>query len=96
MGGGSIADLIDGVEGIVHCGIEADRGLGAGDIVIDSAGNADHGKLELRPEGVSPAERAISPDHDEAVNALLARETNRFLSAAFSSRNFLRSAACSF
>ena len=43
----SVADLIDSVEDRIASGIEAERVVGIGKVVVDRAGNTDRGETEF-------------------------------------------------
>ncbi len=65
-----IADPVDRVERGIDRGIEPDRILGSGDIVINRPGNSDAGKIVFLLEKVSAGEGAVPADHDQAVDFL--------------------------
>ena len=77
VGGGCVLDLVDGVHGGVDCRVKADRVLGAGDVQVDRAGQAD-GVDALSGQRLGAAVGAVAADDDDAVDAVLAADVRRF------------------
>src|SRR5690606_4217199 len=69
VAGGGVAQAVDGFERDVDRGVEADRDVGAEDVVVDGAGDADDGHAVLLRQGQRPAEAAVAADHDQALDA---------------------------
>ncbi len=67
MGPHGVAQFINGVDGRVAGGVKADGVVGAGNIVINGAGDADTGHTQ--PGQPCAAERAVAAAADQAVNA---------------------------
>ena len=61
---------IDGFGGHVHRGVEAERVVGAVQVVVDRLRHADDGKLELGGEPRGHAERILAADRHERVELL--------------------------
>ena len=73
MGRGGILYLVDGVHGRIDGGVEADGVVGAGDIQVDGAGNAD-GVDAVSGQSLGSAVGAVAADDDDAVNAILSAD----------------------
>ena len=67
---GGIAQLVDHFQGGVHCGIVADGVIGAGDIIIDGAGQTDHRNAAVC-QLTGTAVGAVAADDHQRVNAQL-------------------------
>ena len=68
MRGCGIADAVDRFEGGVDCGVEPDRVIGAKDVVIDRAGDADTDHAGLFLQRRQSAKGAVSADGDECLD----------------------------
>ena len=79
--GGGVADLVDCVEGGVDRGVEADGVVGAVEVVVDGAGDADALDAVLEDEFVEAVERAVPADDDEAVDVAFLDGLVRLLSS---------------
>src|SRR5260370_19815127 len=62
---GGIADSVDSVECGVDGGVEADRVVGAGDIVVDRRRDYEDGNASLVAEGRRADHRALATDDDQ-------------------------------
>ena len=68
LGGG--VQAVDRVGGDLHGGLEAEREVGAGEVVVDRLRDADHVDAVVdQPAG--DAERVLAADRDQRVDALL-------------------------
>ena len=67
------ADHVDEADDGVERGIDADAHIGAEDVVVDRAGQADDGQAEL-VQGARAAERTVAADDDEAVDFALGED----------------------
>ena len=65
-----IAEVVDGIDGSIHGGIEADGFVRAEDVVIDGAGDARDPHSVFRFEEEGAAEAAIAADYDEAFDTV--------------------------
>ena len=68
---GGVAQLVDHFQRGVHGSIVADGVIGAADIVINGAGQADHGDAAVC-QRAGTAVGAIAADNDQRINAQLA------------------------
>ena len=68
LGGG--VKTVDRVAGDLHGGIEAEGVVGAGEVVVDRLGDADHRHLVGRQAAGDP-ERVLAADGDQSVEAKL-------------------------
>ena len=75
MGGRGVFDPVDEGNDCVQRGIDPDPHIGAREVVVDGAGEANDGEAEL-VDGFCHGERAVAPDNDEAIDTArrLARE----------------------
>ena len=63
-----VAQGVDGPQHVVDGGIEADGGVGVGEIVVDGAGHADDTEVGERRQVGRAVERAVAADDDKAVD----------------------------
>ena len=68
MGLHGVPQLVDGLQGGVAGGVVADGVAGAGDVVVDGAGDAHHGEAPLR-QAEQALEGAVAADADERIQA---------------------------
>ncbi len=68
-----VADLVDALhDGVEGC-VVADGGVCAEEVVVDGAGEADDGEVELVGEDAGAGERAVAADYHERVDAVAAQ-----------------------
>ena len=68
---GGIAQLVDHLQSSVHSGIVTDGIIGAGNVVVDGAGQADHRDAAVcQLTGTTVG--AVAADNDQRINAQLA------------------------
>ena len=68
MGLHGVPELIDTLNGGIGSGIEADAVIGAADVVVDGAGNADDIDAEFTQSPSTP-EGAVTANGNDAVQA---------------------------
>ena len=66
MGLHGVAQLVDALDGGVGGGVKADTVVGAGNVIVDRAGNSDDGNT-IFGERQRAAEGAVATDGDDAV-----------------------------
>ena len=69
LGGG--VQPVDGVGGDLDRGVEAERHVGAEDVVVDGLRHADHGQVDEVVEPAGDGEAAVPADDDQAVEGHL-------------------------
>src|SRR5207249_2615770 len=62
--------------------LEAERVVGAGEVVVDRLGNPDHIDAVVR-QALGDAERVLAADRDQAVEAMLLERRAHVLESAF-------------
>jgi hypothetical protein len=67
LGGG--VQAIDGVRGDLHRGVEPEREVGAGEVVVDGLGHADHAHAVLGVQPAGGAEGVLAADGHEGIQA---------------------------
>src|SRR5690606_6440635 len=78
VGAAGVAQPVDGFHRHVQGGIKADGELGAGNVVVDGAGNADAGKAHFgQAHGAHVG--AVAANHHQGVDAVLLQVFDRFL-----------------
>ena len=82
MGFGRVTQTVHVFHNRVHCGIVTDCIVGAGNIVVNCAGNTDAGNAAKR-KVARAAERAVAADNDNALHIHLLADINCFLHALF-------------
>ena len=70
--GHGVANLIDSVEYRVAGGVEAQRVIGVGKVVVDSAGNADSREAQLG-QNLRAHKRAVAADDDKPLYSVTAQ-----------------------
>ena len=70
MGGGSVADLVDALHDGVERGVISDGRVGAVEVVVDGAGQAYAGQIELVGKNACSGERSVASDHHQGVDAV--------------------------
>ena len=86
-----IADFVDGVENGVQGRVISDGCIGAVEVVVDGAGQADAGHVELLRKDAGTRQRTVAANDDQGVDTFLLHVVVGQL-AAFGSHEFL--AAC--
>ena len=71
LGGG--VQPVDRFRADMHGGVESDRNVRAGDVVVDRLRDADDGKPVLREEAMSDPQRSLAADRDDAIELEQAR-----------------------
>ena len=72
MAGGGVADFVGALHNGVQRRVVADGGVGAVQVVVDGAGQADHREVELVGKDARAGERAVAADDDDGVDAVAA------------------------
>ena len=81
MGLGRVTDHVDHLHDGIDGGIEADREVGTGDVVVDGAGDADAVDAFMR-ERLGAAEGTVTADDDDAFDTETAAHVRCLLLAA--------------
>ena len=79
MGGGCVADLVDGLYRGIDGRVEPEGIISSAHIVIDGFRYPDQRQVGLARELRGPVQRAIASDHDQAVNAAFEEVGGGFL-----------------
>jgi hypothetical protein len=67
---GGVAYLVDAVHDGVECRVIADSRVGAEEVVVDGAGEADYGEVEFVGEDARSGERAVAADDHKGVDLM--------------------------
>ena len=71
LGGG--VQPVDGIGRDLHRGVEPEREVGGGEIVVDGLRHAHHGDPRLLAEAGGDPEGVLTADHDQRVDPLAAQ-----------------------
>jgi hypothetical protein len=83
VGIGRVADLVDHLHDAVDGGVVADGEIGADEVVVDGAGQADEGDVEFFVEDLAACECAIATYGNDGINAVLLQIGKGLLAAFF-------------